>query len=123
MEIKIEKKQLFLLSAAAFVLVVFFELQSINSRDEWVCQDGKWKAKGNPADPQPVFDCKKTVDLKIAYDVYCEKDGDCACGGHVSKNTCLVGNKRYIDPLNKCEKLCGNDIKLQCVKNQCKRVK
>lgn len=119
----INKNQSMLLAAIVFVLVLFLGLQSISGADEWVCQNGRWMAKGNPTDPQPVFDCKMVKSKNIAYDVYCEKDNDCACGGHISKNTCFIGNKRYIDPIKQCKNLCKDGLKMQCVKNQCKQSK
>jgi hypothetical protein len=120
----IKKNQLVLLAAIVFVAVLFFGFNSINSQDEWICQGGKWIASGNP-DPatKPIFDCKNIVNKGIVYDVYCEQDSDCACGGHAKKNTCFVGNKRYIDTVKQCDKLCTDNIKIQCIKNQCKQVK
>lgn len=119
-----KKIRIILLGLVVFVIVIFFGLKSISPEDEWVCQDGKWVTHGNPSEEtKPVFDCKKTVDKGIAYDVYCEQNTDCACGGHISKNSCFIGNKRYIDAAKQCKKLCVDNINIQCVKNQCKQVK
>jgi hypothetical protein len=120
----IKKNQLVLLSLTVFVVVLFFGLNSISSQDEWICQGGKWIASGSPAEEtKPIFDCKKNVDKGIVYDVYCEQDTDCSCGGHTTKRSCFVGNKRYVDPAIKCDKLCASNLKMQCVRNQCKQVK
>lgn len=120
----IEKNQLILLSAIVFVAVLFFGFNSVSFQDEWICQNGKWIARGNPDEAaKPVFDCRKTASSGIAYDVYCEKNDDCACGAHMSRNICFVGNGRYIDPTKKCDKLCESSMKLRCIKNQCKQIK
>jgi len=119
----IKRNQTILLALIVFVAVLFFGLSSIGSEDEWICKNGQWVKDGNPKDPKPVFDCKKTISDRGAYDVYCEKNDDCSCGAHVSRNVCFIGNKRYIDPIKKCDRLCESGIKLQCVKNQCKQIK
>lgn len=121
---EIKKNQIILLALVVFVVVIFFGLKPIGSEDDWICQNGKWIARGNPDEAtKPIFDCKKTVNKGIAYDIYCEQNTDCACGGHANKNNCFIGNKRYIDAAKQCSKLCGENTKIQCVKNQCKQVK
>lgn len=120
----IKKSHLILAAIVVFVLVLLFGFSSMNSSDDWVCQNGKWIARGNPDEKtKPIFDCRNVVDKGIAYDVYCEQDSDCACGGHITKKSCFIGNKRYIDAVIKCDKLCTDDIKIQCIRNQCKQAK
>jgi hypothetical protein len=121
----LNRNQTVLLALVVFVAVIMFESTSFGDGDQWLCQNGNWVAKGNPKDPKPIFDCKTSSNIKsgISYDVYCESDSDCGCGGHIAKIKCFIGNKRYISQNSQCKTLCAEGIKIQCVKNQCKQAK
>jgi hypothetical protein len=117
----IKKNQAVMLSVVVFFLVLIFGIRFLTPEDEWICKDGTWMAHGKPESPKPIIACSENNNSIESDDTYCEQNEDCACGGHISKGNCFLGNKRFIDASKQCSKMCPEDIKIQCVKNKCQQ--
>jgi hypothetical protein len=118
----IKKNQAILLSAVVFFLVLIGGIRFLTPEDEWICKDGAWMAHGKPDSPKPIVECNENNKTEVD-ESFCEQDRDCACGGHVSKNSCFLGNKRFVDTSKQCSKMCPEDMRIECVKNKCQQEK